>query len=64
MTGIVKWLLVVIGGLIILYAILLFAGVLMAPVYLSFGLFPVIILLAGIGIVFLSLGFFSANKKD
>lgn len=64
MSGVIKWVLVALGGIIVLYAILLFGRVLIAPVYLSFGLFPIIILLAGIGILFLSLGYFSTNKKD
>ena len=64
MLNVVKWLLVVIGGAIVIYAVLLFTGVFLSPVYLRYGLYPVIMLFAGIGIVCVSLGFFPVKKKD
>lgn len=63
MAGIIKWVGVAIGGIIILYAILIFASVLMAPVYLRFNFYPIIMLFLGIGILFLSLSFFSTKSK-
>jgi hypothetical protein len=64
MSSVIKWLLVALGGIIVLYALLIFTGILTAPVYLRFGLYQVIMLFAGIGILFLSLGFFPAKKKE
>ena len=59
-----KWILVAVGIIIALYAILVFAGVFLSPVNLRFYMYPVILLLAGIGIVLVSLGFFPSEKKD
>jgi len=64
MAGIIKWICVVIGALIILYSIFVFAGILIAPIYLRFNFYPIIMLFLGIGILFLSLGFFSVKSKD
>jgi hypothetical protein len=64
MTDMIKWVCVAIGVIVILYSILIFAGVLAAPVYTKFNFYPIIMLFLGIAILFLSLGFFSAKSKD
>jgi hypothetical protein len=64
MLNIVKWFLVAIGGLVIIYAILLFAGVFVVPVNMPYYMFPVVLLVAGIGVILLSLGIFSFGKKN
>ena len=64
MLNIVKWLFITIGGLVIIYAILLFAGVFIAPVDLPNYMFPIILIIVGIGVLLLSFGFFSSGKKD
>jgi hypothetical protein len=60
---IVKWLFGVISILLILYAILLLVGVFTPPVYMPFCMFPVILILVGVGILFLALGISSPSEK-
>jgi hypothetical protein len=62
MQNIVKWFLVAISILLILYAILLLVGVFTPPFYLPYCMLPVIIILVGVGILFLSLGFFTSSS--
>ena len=62
--NIVKWLLGVISVLVILYAILLLVGVFNSPFYMPYCMFPVILILAGVGILFLALGISSSSEKD
>ena len=61
---IVKWLLVAIGILLILYAILLLVGVFTPPFYMPYCMFPVIMILVGVGVLFFSLGISSSSAKD
>jgi hypothetical protein len=62
--NIVKWLLGAISILLILYAILLLVGVFTPPVYMPYCMFPVILILVGVGILFLSLGISSSSEKE
>jgi hypothetical protein len=64
MLNVIRWLLIIIGGVLVLYSILLFAGIFLAPVYLRFDLYRIITLFAGIGILLSTLGFFPTNKKS
>ncbi|MEJ2738902.1 MAG: hypothetical protein P8105_03545 [Dehalococcoidia bacterium] len=64
MMKIVKWLLGAISILLILYAILLLIGVFNPPFYLPYCMLPVILILAGVGILFLTLGISSSSEKD
>jgi hypothetical protein len=61
---IVKWVLGIISILFILYAILLLVGVFTPPFYLPYCMFPVIMILVGVGVLFFSLGISSSNEKD
>ena len=64
MLNTIKWLLVVVSILLILYAILLLVGVFTPPFYMPYCMLPVIIILAGVGILFLALGISSSGRKD
>jgi hypothetical protein len=64
MMKIVKWLFGVISIILIVYAILLLVGVFDPPFYMPYYMLPVIIILAGVGVLFLSLGISSSSGKD
>ena len=61
---IVKWLLGVIAVLLVLFAILFLVGVFIPPFYMPYCMLPVIMILVGVGLLFLALGISSSSKKD
>ena len=51
-------------SILVVVAILLLVGVFSAPFYMPFCMLPVILILAGVGILFLTLGISSSSEKD